>query len=176
MRVFRCRICGGSYVGTRRPSHCPFCGAHEKFIVLASEWSPPGSMELSDETRVSLERALEMEVSKAAFYACAAEEAGQVLGRALFDSLSLTHGRHAVMVRELLGLAKPSTVAQGTCQETVEENLKEACDRQEGAVAFYQDSREKAAEPRVKEVCQALLEIEGDHLTLVQRFLADLRK
>jgi rubrerythrin len=175
LRVFCCRICGSSYVGTRRPSHCPFCGAHEKFMVSASEWSSPGSPELSEETRKVLERALEMEVSKAAFYACAAEEAGQEKGQALFASLSLTHGKHGAIIRDLLGLAKPKSSGQGTCHETVEENLKEASGRQEDAVAFYQDAREGAAEPRVKEVCQALLEIEGDHLTLVQRFLADSR-
>jgi len=28
MKMYRCRICGETYLGAEAPSHCPFCGAH----------------------------------------------------------------------------------------------------------------------------------------------------
>jgi rubrerythrin len=176
VKVWRCRICGDSYIGTRRPSTCPFCGAHEKFVLLARDWTLPVKEELSDPARRDLERTLEIELGKAAFYACAADKAGQGLDFAVFDALSREHAKHASIVRQMLGLAKPSTTGQGTCHDTTEANLKEALDRQKKAASLYAEIRDRTSEPKAKEIYQALVEIETDHLTLVEGLLTDILK
>ena len=38
MKLHRCRICGETYLGVERPSHCPFCGA----IVVDTEAAEKG--------------------------------------------------------------------------------------------------------------------------------------
>jgi rubrerythrin len=176
MKVWRCKICGDSYVGTRRPSSCPFCGAHERFLLHASDWQGPAEEELKDTARGVLERALEIELNKSAFYACAADKAQEQLAYAVFDVASRLHGRHASVMRRMLGLSRRSTPGTGTCHETTEANLAEAGERQKKAVHFYEGAREELDESSVKEVCQALAEIETDQLTLVERLLRDLQK
>ena len=176
MKVWRCKICGDSFVGTRRPSNCPFCGAREKFVLLASDWKTSEGISSSESTKEIMEQALGMELSKAAFYACAADKADGGLGFAVFDALSREHGKHALVMRRGLGLPRPSTGGQGTCHETTEANLEEACERQRNAVTFYERAWEKLSEPAVQEVFSAVAEIEVDQLTLVERLLSDLRK
>jgi rubrerythrin len=176
MKVWRCKICGDSYIGTRRPSNCASCGAREKFVLLAVDWHARDSEELSSEARKGLEQALEMELIKTAFYACAADKADGSLGFAVFDALSREHGKHASVMRKVLGLAKPSTPGQGTCFETIKANLEEACRKQRDAVGFYEDGRGTFSESAVKEVFGALAEIEADQLTLVERLLSDIQR
>jgi rubrerythrin len=176
MKVWRCKICGDSYIGTRRPSNCAFCGAREKLVLLAADWQPPERGDLGDMARKIVERALEMELIKAAFYACAADKADGSLGFAVFDALSREHGRHASVMRRILGLAKPSTGGQGTCHEATEDNLEEGSRKQKDAVRFYQDSYNRLSEPVVREVFSALAEIEIDEMALLERLLADIRK
>lgn len=40
MKTFICEICGDAYLGTNKPSECPFCGARGNFIKPGSEAVP----------------------------------------------------------------------------------------------------------------------------------------
>jgi rubrerythrin len=173
LKVWRCRICGDSCVGTRRPSHCPFCGAHEKFILPASEWARQDIGDLSAATKKSLEQALGVELSAANFYACAADITEEPYVYAAFRALSMHHSRFASIVRGMLGLARPSMEGQGTCQDSLAANLEEACNREENAVNLYRAASEKAAESQVREAYGAFLEVGEDHLTLLRRLVEE---
>jgi hypothetical protein len=37
VRLWRCKIYGGPYVGDSPPPNCQFCGAHQNFIKEAKE-------------------------------------------------------------------------------------------------------------------------------------------
>ncbi|MRR13422.1 ferritin, partial [bacterium] len=32
LKMYRCRICGETYLGYEAPANCPFCGAHVEFM------------------------------------------------------------------------------------------------------------------------------------------------
>ena len=46
--LFRCKICGEAFVANSKSTHCPFCGAHVKFLVNAKEYKEPEIPELTD--------------------------------------------------------------------------------------------------------------------------------
>jgi rubrerythrin len=135
--------------------------------VLAREWWEPEVGQLSQRSRQNLEKALGLEVNNTQFYRCSAELAGDMEARAMLIALSKIEAEHASTISKILGLPKPSIGDDpSACHPTLAENLTEAHEREESAVAFYGQSAEEAVEPRVKEVFTALVEIESDHITL----------
>ncbi len=74
VKLWRCVICGDPYVGANPPNNCPFCGAHGEFILEAKEAVVTFEVPLSEKDRSHAEHALQVEVSNAAFYRCAAEK------------------------------------------------------------------------------------------------------
>ena len=68
MKVYRCRICGEVYIGTEKPGSCPFCGAHQNYLVLTGEWSMIEGSSLSDASRKNLQKALDLEIDNTNFY------------------------------------------------------------------------------------------------------------
>ncbi|MBS3908705.1 MAG: ferritin [Actinobacteria bacterium] len=168
MEVYKCRICGDPYLGSGVPSHCPFCGAEAKYIVLAREWREPGVFELSEVSEANLEHALMLENNNSRFYRCSFEVSTDVELTAMFKALSKVEAEHASVIRKLLGLPKEGQVedTRGRCHALESENLKEAHEREAKAIVFYAQAAEVAVEPRVKEVFTAFVEIEKTHLEL----------
>ncbi|MBD3207810.1 ferritin, partial [Candidatus Bathyarchaeota archaeon] len=70
LRVFRCWICGETYLGEVAPTDCPYCGADQKFLKPAEEYEYP-DVDLTETSKQNLEEALELEVGNATFYYCA---------------------------------------------------------------------------------------------------------
>lgn len=177
VRVWRCRICGDPYIGAVPPSHCPFCGAHAEYIILASDWDNPTVKNLNDQDRGNLEKALEIENSNTAFYRCSsakADEAGDFEGFATFKALSKVENEHASTIRKMLGLAKADSEPTEECHDAYIDNVKESLERETRAIGFYAASAAVAADDRVKEVFTALSIIERDHLQLDEDKLAKL--
>jgi len=167
MNVYRCRICGDPYLGEIVPSRCPFCGAHPRYFVPAYDYRTPGEVSLSKKTRENLEKALELEIGNSCFYRGAAKVADSEEGRALFVALSKAEAEHAGVVCKLLGTAKPEELYEtGDCSPVHQENLDESHRRETRAVHLYRQFLEDAEEDRVREVLEALIEIESDHMGL----------
>lgn len=177
VRVWRCRICGDSYIGVVPPANCPFCGAHAEYLIPAEEWDNPQVENLNDQDRANLAKALEIENSNTAFYRCAAEKAdeiGDFEGFATFKALSKVENEHASTIRKMLGLPKPGSEPTEQCHDAYIDNVKESLQRETRATGFYAESAITAADPRVKEVFAALALIEADHLQLDEDKLAKL--
>lgn len=168
MKIYRCLICGDAYVGYDKPLNCPFCGAHDKFMVDAYEWEDRNiGVELSDVSRKNLEKALEIEISNSAFYRCAADKAQDKIVQGMFKALSKIEAEHASTICKLLRIPKPNIAAvEVHCSKSDLENLKESYERETRASNFYTKAAEEATEPRIKEVFSALVEVEKDHLDL----------
>ncbi len=165
MNVYRCRVCGDPYLGSEAPTHCPFCGAHRRHIVAAADYSPVPLGELSKKSRENMERALELEVGNSAFYRGAAQVADTEEGRALFSALAKVEAEHASIICKILGACKPEELYEpGECSPSHKENLAESHKREARAVKLYTKFLEEAAEQRVKQVMEAFIEIESDHL------------
>ncbi|MFH1415669.1 MAG: rubredoxin-like domain-containing protein [Elusimicrobiota bacterium] len=163
VKLWRCRICGEPYVGESAPDNCPFCGAHKPYIKEAKETQADFDVELNETDRTNAEHALEVEVGSAAFYACASKKSEDDFGRLLFKALSKVEAEHASIWKKILKL---NSVPQGNdaCNDTNRENLIESHARETRAIEFYGKAAGEAENERVKELFNALVEIEKDHL------------
>ncbi len=167
MKVFRCRICGDPYLGEEPPTNCPFCGAPTKYIVLASFWEEPIVTNISEKSRENLMSAMQLEVDNIRFYKCAAEMTDDREGRQMFRALSKIEGEHATLISKLLHIEKPTvSLDKIACYPSYQENLMDAKAREEKAIKEYSKFFQESKEPSIKEIFQALVQIESDHLTL----------
>lgn len=174
MKAYRCLICGEVYVGTGRPSHCPFCGAKGEHLVKAAQWVDEnvGIGELSALSKMNLETALQREVNDAPFYRDAMMKARDTELQAIFKYLSKIEAEHASVVRKILKCDMPQPERDRVVANNDEsENLRAAHEGKKTAATLYKRYAEEAVEPRVKKVFTALSEIESDHANLEDRLL-----
>jgi rubrerythrin len=168
MKLFRCRICGDPYLGAAPPSFCPFCGAPERYMVPAEDYVDKNDVpNLSARSRANLEKALELEVGNASFYLCASACSPEPVSQAMFKALSKAESEHAGVISKLLKVKKPEIKPdQNACQKDPKANFASSHERENRAVAFYSQAAAEAVEERVKEVFDALVEIESFHIAL----------
>jgi rubrerythrin len=170
VKLYRCIICGDAYIGASPPANCPFCGAHIEYIVEAKEAQVNFDMELSAKDRANVEHALKVEISNSAFYACAANQTNNPEGKILFKALGKIEAEHASIWRKILKLG---SVAPGgdACHTENVENLKESHARETRAIDLYRKAAAGADHPRIRQLFDALVEIETDHLHLSEERL-----
>jgi len=166
VKLWRCQICGDPYVGDSAPDNCPFCGAKKKYIKEASKIKVSFDVELNETDKKNAEHALEVEISNAAFYFCAAKKTtDDEESKLLFKALGKVEAEHASIWRKILKL---DSIPEGKdpCHTSNQENLKDAHQRETNAINFYKKAAEESANARVKVIFEALVEVETDHLKL----------
>lgn len=170
VKLWRCEICGDPYIGDSPPSKCPFCGAPSKYIKEAKDAEVNFDVELNEKDKANVERALQVEVSNAAFYFCAAGKTNDEEGKLLFKALGKVEREHASVWRKILKLDK---IPEGNdpCHVSNRENLQESHNRETRAIEFYKKAAEESENPRVKQIFEAFVEVETDHLHLSEERL-----
>ena len=173
VNVYICKICGEAYIGEEAPSRCPFCGAFKKFFVNSKEYDDSGAfdVELSEKDKRNAEKALEVEVSNTIFYKCSSKKTPELDGQKLFKILAKVEGEHASIWKKILKLEKVDFPKYDKCASEYTPNLQESHEREERAIKFYGQAAMESTSPRVKEIFQALLEVETDHLHLSEERL-----
>ncbi|HEY5433454.1 MAG TPA: ferritin, partial [Coriobacteriia bacterium] len=69
MKMYRCRICGETYLGSEAPAMCPFCGAHAEFMTDPRDYPvDTNEIQLTEVERADLETAIDIELSNTRFY------------------------------------------------------------------------------------------------------------
>ncbi len=170
VKLWRCIICGDPYVGESPPQNCPFCGAHIAFIEEAKTAKVNFDVELTKKDRENAEHALNVEVSNSTFYFCAAEETDDPEGKLLFKALGKIEAEHSAIWRKILKLpAVPK--GDDKCNKENRKNLEESHAREERAIAFYRKAAQESDNVRIKQIFEALVEIETDHLYLSEERL-----
>jgi len=164
VKLFRCKICGDPYIGENRPSRCPFCGAYKNFLVEAKDYKETFDVELNETDRKNAEKALEVEISNAAFYFCAAEKTDEEEGKQLFKALGKVEAEHASIWRKILKLPKEDIGKSDKCSTSNIDNLKESHEREDKAIEFYKQAAAESENQRVKQIFAALVQVEMDHL------------
>lgn len=165
VKLWRCEICGDPYIGDEAPTNCPFCGAHQEHIKEFKDAVAEFDVELNEKDKANAERALQVEVSNAAFYFCAAKKVKEVEGQKLFKALGKVEDEHASIWKKILKLdSKPK--ADDSCSEDYSEDLQDSHDRETRAIEFYKKAAEESENKRVKRIFEALVEVETDHLQL----------
>jgi len=170
VKLWRCFICGDPYIGENPPPNCPFCGAHSEFIKEAKDLEVTFDVELTDKERLNAEYALKVEVSNATFYFCAADETDDSEGKLLFKALAKVEAEHASIWKKILRLPE---IPKGneTCFKENRRNFSESHAREERAIAFYKKAALESDNARIKQIFEALVEIETDHLFLSEERL-----
>lgn len=170
IKLYRCVICGDAYIGANPPSNCPFCGAHDGYILEAKEAVVNFDVPLSAQDKANVEHALNVEISNSTFYACAAAKTNDLEGKLLFKALGKIEAEHASIWRKILQLGSVPPGSE-TCHTENVENLKESHERESRAIAFYSKSATESDHPRIRQLFEALVEIETDHLELSEERL-----
>lgn len=170
VKLWRCEICGDPYVGEEPPANCPFCGAHKKDIKEAKLANVNFDVELNEKDKANAEHALQVEVSNANFYFCAAKKTDDEEGKLLFKALGKIEAEHASIWKKIL---KVDTLPKSDdeCHESNKENLEDSHARETRAIEFYGKAAEESENPRLKQIFEALVEIETDHLQLSEQRL-----
>lgn len=170
VKLWRCVICGDPYIGESPPQNCPFCGAHIQYIKEAIDAQVDFDVELSEKDRANAEYALKVEVSNATFYFCAADETDDAEGKLLFKALGKIEAEHAAVWRKILKLpAVPK--GDDKCYRENRKNLEESHAREERAIGFYRKAASESDSTRIRQIFEALVEIETDHLNLSEERL-----
>lgn len=170
VKLWRCEVCGDSYIGESAPDQCPFCGAHKKYIKEARIAKVNFDVELNEKDLANAKHALEVEISNAAFYFCAAKETDDEEGKLLFKILGKVEAEHASIWRKILKL-NSAPAGSDPCHIKNKENLQESHDRETKAIEFYIKAAAESENERVKEIFTALVEVETDHLHLSEERL-----
>ena len=173
VNVFVCKICGEAYIGDKAPSRCPFCGAYKKYLVKGKDYNDTGDwdVELNDKDRANVERALEVEVSNTIFYKCASNKTPKLEGQKLFKILAKVENEHASVWKKILKLEKVEFPKYDACASEYKPNLEESHSREERAIKFYNQAASESSNPRLKEIFEAFVEVETDHLNLSEQRL-----
>ncbi len=171
VKLWRCEICGDPYIGDSAPDNCPFCGAKKKYIKEFKDAVVNFDVELNEKDKANAEHALQVEVSNAAFYFCAAKKTETLEAKKLFKALAKVEKEHASVWKKILKLDKAPD-ADDTCAAEDKDNLEDSHARETRAIEFYKAARDKAENERVKQIFAALVEVEEDHLGLSEERLA----
>lgn len=165
VKLWRCEICGDPYIGDRPPDNCPFCGAHQKYIKEAKNAFVNFDVELNDKDKANAEKALQVEISNATFYFCAAKKTDDAEGKLLFKALGKVEKEHASVWRKILKL---ESIPEGneSCFIENRQNLEESHARETRAIEFYRQAARDSENPRLKEIFESFVEVEIDHLNL----------
>lgn len=166
VKLFRCKICGDPYVGVEPPKRCPFCGAYENFIVEAKDYKETFDVELNEKDKANAERGLEVEISNAEFYFCAAEKSDDKESKQLFKALGKVEAEHASIWKKILKLDKVEIKKSEDCSTQSKDNLQESHDREDHAIKFYAEAAQESENPRLRQIFGALVQVETDHLKL----------
>ncbi len=163
-------ICGEPCIGFERPTNCPFCGAHEKYLVPSEDWRDTNKVELTEDSRKNLEASMELEIGNAEFYLCVSRASRDDETRAMFKALSGVEAEHASTISKILRAEEPAIeLRKDICSTDDRDTLEEADRRENRAVRLYGEFLRQATEPRVRELFTALIEIESDHIDLVNK-------
>lgn len=167
--LYRCNICGEAYIGELKPSHCPFCGAHSHWLVYAKDYVEPQLLELTEKSRKNLEFTYNLEVNASQIYHCIRKKTKDEFILGMFKAISKVELEHAELVGKLIdkdpGCEIP--LKKELCTEDRKESLDKTKILETNAIKNYKKFLNEATEQRVKDIFQALVEIEQDHLDMV---------
>ncbi|MDD5731744.1 MAG: ferritin family protein [Patescibacteria group bacterium] len=172
MKSFRCTICGELFLGSKLPSHCPFCGVKAKYILNSEEVNGAEIFmikNISDESRKSLIVALNKETSNASFYKCASDNGEKEEIRILFNRLAKIEREHANIIGKFLDLDAVEFTDQ-ECSHYDSKNLEQALESTKEIVKFYKKASIEAREVKISNLFKALGEVEESCYKMLSSF------
>lgn len=168
LKMYRCRICGETYLGYEAPENCPFCGAPIKFMRPSEEYpSDINSVQVTEAERADLETSIELERANTRFYLGMAERKDNDLLRSAYKRLARIEAEHCSLFCKLAGVPKPADLSEpGETTGGWLSDIEESLVREDRAAGLYREFARRATSERLKEVWAAVTSVESDHITL----------
>lgn len=166
MKLYRCRICGETYLGSERPSNCPFCGAHAELLVDTAEF-PAGinDVQPTEIEREDLETAIEIERANTRFYLAMARRDDNATLANAYKRLAAVESEHCSVFCKLARVPKPADLREpGEELGAWDTDIQESARRERRATDLYAQFAARATSPRLLEVWSAVSAVEADHL------------
>lgn len=129
--------------------------------------------ESSEKSRKNILDAIDLEVDNAKFYACASRKTKDEQEAAVFKRLGKIEAEHAEALAEVLDIPEKEIPEYEECSEEASTNYREANEREERAIKSYSRFASEAEEPIIKELFEAIVKIERDHLDLSKRKISN---
>lgn len=169
-QAYRCEVCGEVYLGSEKPDECPFCGAHKQFLkaVDMEEVELLRVDNISDRSMENIRAAMDLEVDNASFYFTAASEVENEDISETFERLGKVEEEHASALAKLGDIERKDLPDVEVSSDPIE-NFEKSHRREERAINAYSNFVSEAPESEVEKFFEALVDIEGDHLTFSQR-------
>jgi len=179
VRVWRCEICGATYLGVNWPSNCPFCGAHFEYIKESIDYPLDirKGVTLTDAERKDLEAAMDIEITNLTFYRALGKmgDPNSLLASA-YRALAKVETEHLGVYADTLEVDAPAAPANPLpVHEDWISNIEASHKREGEAVAFYTACADRATSPRVKQIFTAIAEVETDHQAVDEFLLAQAK-
>lgn len=168
LKIYRCRICGEVYLGYDAPENCPFCGAHVEFLEAPEKYPADiNDLQLTETERTDLEASIELETGNCRFYLGMAQRKDNEVLRATYKRLAKVEGEHCEVFCKLLKVDEPDDLmtpgeTTGSWASDIEDSLR----RENRASDLYKTFAARATNERLKEVWNAVSNVEADHITL----------
>ena len=168
MKIYRCRICGETYLGSSAPAMCPFCGAHMELIVDTADYPEDiNKVQPTEVERADLETSIDLELSNTRFYLGMSKRCDNPKLASAYKRLAAIESEHCSVFSKLADTTKPADLHEpgdelGSWEADIDESLK----REKRASALYAEFSARATSPRLVEVWNAVSAIEADHIVL----------
>ena len=169
MKSYRCTICGEVSLAESAPVNCPFCGVAERYIFATDKVDGDDifkNRSLSEESRMNLIQALNMETHNASFCKCASEKSESEDIRALFKRLAKNEKEHADVIRKYLELDAIEFLEEECGIDDIE-NIDRAIDAAKETMKFYKDAAIETTESKISILFKALAEVEEGYLKVL---------
>eukprot|EP00727_Mastigamoeba_balamuthi_P013075 m51a1_g8390 hypothetical protein (210) ;mRNA; f:209072-209991 len=168
--VWKCLICGETYLGTEATTHCPYCGAHAEHLVNPEAF--PADINgvragLTESERRDLRESIDTEMYNARYYngmAKIKQHPAYLCG--VYKRLASIEAEHCGIFCKLLGVSKPDVKAPMEIKDEWVSNIRESLSREERAHEQYAMFGSRATSPRLRQVWTALAAVELDHIVL----------
>ena len=172
MKTYICQICGDAYLGTEKPSECPFCGARANFIKEGKDANPITNQieTIGEVSKQNLQTTYDLETKAVAIYTCMANNAKSYEIKAMYKRLAKVELEHATIVTKLCGITPPTINAEA-CSLDDAENFQRTIELEENATELYKKFAKEAEETNVRIFFTALAQVEADHIELIKNYL-----
>lgn len=168
MKIYRCLICGDTYIGSSKPSQCPFCGSHSPLIVLSVEYPPNiNEVKLTKTEKADLLHSVELELYNTRFYVAMGKQDHDSMLASAYRALAKVEREHLIVFSKLLKqpvpaeLSDPLDIPEDWCA-----NIEASSAQEIEARDFYREAAGRAVDPRVRQVFFAIADVEADHISV----------
>jgi rubrerythrin len=168
VKMYRCRICGETYLGSEPPAMCPFCGAHAALMIDPADYpTDVNDVQLTEVERADLETAIDLELANTRFYLAMARRDDNPALTSAYKRLAAVESEHCSLFCKIARVPKPADLREaGDELGSWDADIDESARRERRASALYAQFAARATNARLLEVWTAVSAVEADHIEL----------